>query len=126
MRTKRGTFALIVLVAALLLAPTTVEAADRYFRKTEKVTGKTQATCRPGWKLVGGGYMTAQPFESFDPASGWGLTFEYHVWRNGPSASNARRWETLAYSVTTTYRDGVVGDIQQQPIQADVYALCIR
>src|SRR3954447_6687460 len=121
MRTHLKALLMLVVgvVAGVLIAPVSVQAAINYFDVTKTVSGTGTASCGYGWKVTGGGVSTL-PSDYYGSLS----SDEYAVTGSWPSSASA--WKATGTRVHGSYSSSSGWRFTKYSYSPRVYAICTQ
>lgn len=131
---KKTLIAVVALVAAALLVPSSAQAAVHYFSTTKTVTGIGKASCPSGYRVTGGGAELPADRVWDHQTNATTDDFRYSLRITRPVGTTG--WEASG-ELATTYnvspngtgivRDGIfVGRTYRTVYKPKVYAVCIH
>lgn len=107
------------IIAGLVVAPTTVQAAVNYFDETKLVSGTGTVNCPSGWRLTGGGLKTL-------PSNSYGSSTSREYVVTGSYPYSATSWRATGKQIYGTYSSTNGWRFSTLNYNPSVVAICTR
>lgn len=115
---KKTLIAVVALVAAALLVPSSAQAAVHYFSTTKTVTGIGKASCPSGYRVTGGGAELPADASYSNSSSSYKITYSRPV--------SDVAWEARGAVLRGTYSSYSGWRYRSETYAAKVYAICVH